>query len=31
MNEVWLSRILQQLAVHGNRGTHQEFSVSMKV
>jgi len=31
MNEVWLSTILYQLAINGNRGTQQEFSVSLKV
>jgi len=29
VNEVWLSTILQQLAINGIRGTQQEFSVSV--
>jgi len=29
--EVWLSTVLQQLEINGNRGTEQELSVSMKV
>jgi len=28
VNEVWLSKILQQLAINGNRGTQQEFCFS---
>jgi len=31
VNEVWLSRILQQLAINGNHGAQQEFSVSITV
>jgi len=30
VNEVWLSTILQQLAIRGNRGAQQELSVSIK-
>jgi len=30
VNEIWLLTILQQLAINGNRGAQQEFSVSMK-
>jgi len=30
MNEVWLSTVLQQLAINGILGTQQELSVSMK-
>jgi len=31
MNEVWLLKILLELAINVNRGTQQEFSVSIKV
>jgi len=31
MNEVWLSTILYQLAINGNHGTQQEFSVSIDI
>jgi len=31
MNEVWLSRILYQPTMNGNRGTQQELSVSIKI
>ena len=31
VNEVWLSIVLQQLAMNGNRGKQQEFSISIKV
>jgi len=31
MNEVWLSTILQQLAINGNRGAQQGFSAAIKV
>jgi len=31
LNEVWLSTILQQLTINGNRGAQQEFPVSIKV
>jgi len=31
VNEVWLSTILHQPAISGNRGTPQKLSVSIKV